>query len=57
MTWEDRKELWRKRNGREPSLDELITLASEHKMTPGEIIAQKESLVRGMKPIGDPGFD
>ena len=57
MTWEDRKELWRKRNGREPSLDELIILASEHKMTPGEIIAQKESLVRGMKPIGDPGFD
>ena len=57
MTWEERLQLERKRLGRDLSLDELLALGAKHKMTPGEIEAQRESWVRGMTETGDPRLD
>lgn len=57
MTWEDRVDLLRRRLGRNPMLDELLAEARKHKMTPGEIEAQRESWVRAMQPTGDPRLD
>ena len=57
MTWEDRRTLAEKRAGRALTVDELLALAHEHSMTPGEIEVQRASFARAMLPTGDPRFD
>lgn len=57
MTWEDRCAMAKRRAGRKLTLAELLALAREHKMTPGEKQMQRESWARAMKPTGDPRFD
>jgi hypothetical protein len=57
ITWNDRVLNLTKALGRKPTLEELLTAAEVHQMTPEEINAQRLSFARGMKPTGDPRFD
>lgn len=57
ITWRERVENLRKALGREPTLDELLTAAEVHKMTPEEIEARRQGLARHNVSTGDPRFD
>ena len=57
MTWEDRLNIAQRRLRRALTLEEMLVLAREHKMTPGEIEVQRDSFARAMHPTGDPDFD
>lgn len=57
ITWQQRVQNLRSALGREPTLEELLTAAEVHKMTPEEVKAQGESWTRAMKSTGDPRFD
>lgn len=48
ITWADRITNLRTALGRDPTLDEMLTAAEIHQMTPAEIKAQRASFVRGM---------
>ena len=43
--------------GRTPTLDEMLTVAQIHQMTPEEIEEQRQSWVRANKRTGDPRWD
>jgi len=48
ITWVDRIANLTKALGRKPTLGEMLDAAQVHQMTPAEIEAQRQSLVRGM---------
>lgn len=48
ITWAERVGNLRKALCREPTLDEMLTAAQVHQMTPDEIEAQRQSWVCGM---------
>lgn len=50
ITWSQRVANLRIALGRDPSFDELIDVASIHRMTPAELREQAESFARGMSP-------
>jgi hypothetical protein len=48
ITWAERVQNLRRAMGREPTLAELLDVATIHRMTPQEIDEQRASWVRGM---------
>lgn len=48
ITWADRIANLNRALGRRPTLDEMLTAAEIHQMTPAEIEAQRRSWVRGI---------
>lgn len=48
ITWIERIRNLTNALGREPTLEELLVVASIHTMTPEEVEAQRQSWVRGM---------
>lgn len=48
MTWAEKVTDLGRALGRRPSLDDLLAMARDHKMTLEEVQAQRESWVRGM---------
>lgn len=48
ITWAERVANLTKALGRQPTLDEVLTAAEVHQMTPKEIEAQRQSFARGM---------
>lgn len=48
ITWAQRIDNLTNALGQKPTLDEMLTAAQVHQMTPAEIEAQRQSWVRGM---------
>jgi hypothetical protein len=48
ITWANRITNLRTAIGRDPTLDEMLDVATIHQMTPAEVEAQRQSFVRGM---------
>ncbi|WP_156330495.1 hypothetical protein [Bosea vaviloviae] len=57
ITWGERVANLTKALGRKPTFAELLDVSSIHHLTPAERQAQNESLVRAMRPTGDPRLD
>lgn len=47
ITWADRIDNLRKALGRDPTLDEMLEVATIHQVTPAEVEAQRQSLREG----------
>lgn len=57
ITWQQRLRKLRETLGRDPTQQEMLAAAKDHKMTPEERKAQAESWARANKSTGDPRWD